>query len=150
MEQVYKIADAIEPRYQALVLLAAFSGLRFGELAALTVDRIDLKAKTVKVTEAASELNDGSRIVGPPKAEGYRTVAIPPSINSRSCASTLRRLHLTGLCSLDRRVHHCGEVTSTAIGAPLWMRLGSVRFTSTIFATPAIPSLRRREQAPRN
>jgi integrase len=62
------------------VLLAAFSGLRFGELAALTVDRIDLTAKTVRVTEAALELSDGSRIVGPPKAEGYRTVAIPPSI----------------------------------------------------------------------
>jgi integrase len=81
VEQVYSVADAIEPRYRVLVLLAAFSGLRFGELAALTRDRIDLKAKTVTVTEAASDMSDGSRIVGPPKTDrGYRTVAIPTQI----------------------------------------------------------------------
>jgi integrase len=34
--EVYAVADAIQPRYRTLVLLAAFSSLRFGELAALT------------------------------------------------------------------------------------------------------------------
>ena len=32
IEQVYAIADAIEPRYRAMVLLATFCGLRVGEL----------------------------------------------------------------------------------------------------------------------
>lgn len=40
--EVYAIADAVGSRWRALVLLAAFSGLRFGELAALTGDRLDL------------------------------------------------------------------------------------------------------------
>ena len=30
-EQVYALADAIQPRYRALVLLATFAGLRWGE-----------------------------------------------------------------------------------------------------------------------
>ena len=38
--EVYAVADAIQPRYRALVLLAAFSSLRFGELAALTRHRM--------------------------------------------------------------------------------------------------------------
>ncbi len=35
IQQVYAIADAIEPEYRALVLLGAFSVLRFGEAAGL-------------------------------------------------------------------------------------------------------------------
>lgn len=36
VDEVFAIADAIKPRYRALVLLGAFTSLRFGELAALT------------------------------------------------------------------------------------------------------------------
>lgn len=34
--EVYALADAVAPRYRALVLLAAFGGLRRGELLGLT------------------------------------------------------------------------------------------------------------------
>src|SRR5215217_7079187 len=35
IEQVYAVANAINPRYRMLILLAGFTALRFGELAAL-------------------------------------------------------------------------------------------------------------------
>ena len=79
--QVYALADAVGPRWRALVLLAAFCGLRFGELAALTLGRLDLLHGTVTVAESVSELAGGVRHVGPPKSDaGRRTVAIPAVI----------------------------------------------------------------------
>ena len=79
--QVYGLADAVGPRWRALVLLAAFCGLRFGELAALTLGRLDLLHGTVTVAESVSELAGGVRHVGPPKSDaGRRTVAIPAVI----------------------------------------------------------------------
>jgi integrase len=81
VEQVYALADAIEPRYRVAVLLGAFAGLRFGELGALTRARVDLAAGTVAVTEAAIETTGGHRQIGAPKTEkGRRVVALPPQI----------------------------------------------------------------------
>jgi integrase len=81
MAEVEAIADGIEPRFRALVLLAAFSGLRFGELSALTRSRIDLGSGKVTVAESAVELRDGSRLVGQPKTQkSRRTVALPPQV----------------------------------------------------------------------
>jgi integrase len=59
IEQVYALADAIEPRYRALVLTATFTGLRLGELRALTRRRLDLLHAVVHVVEQMSELKDG-------------------------------------------------------------------------------------------
>ena len=79
IEQVYAIADATEPRYRMLVLLATFASLRFGELAALTRRRVDLTTGLIRVTEAATEFEDGVRMVDEPKTPaGRRTVAVPP------------------------------------------------------------------------
>jgi integrase len=39
--EVARLADAIDPRYRALVLVAAYGGLRIGELAGLTRRRVD-------------------------------------------------------------------------------------------------------------
>ena len=79
--EVYALADAVGPRWRALVLLAAFCGLRFGELAALRRDRVDLLHGVIDVRESLSDLPGGVRHIGPPKSEaGRRTVAIPPHI----------------------------------------------------------------------
>src|SRR5439155_13755276 len=77
-EQVLALADAIEPRYRALVLLAGTGGLRLGELLAVRRQHIDLVASTVRVEEQATHLMTGERITGPPKsAAGKRPVALP-------------------------------------------------------------------------
>ncbi len=76
--QVWELAAAVEPRYRALVLMAAFTGLRRGELFGLTRSRIDLLHNTVTVAEQRQQLRDGTLIVGPPKTDaGLRTLALP-------------------------------------------------------------------------
>lgn len=78
--EVEAIADAIEERYRLLVLLGAWSGLRWGELLALTRSSIDLLHGTVSVTRAFVELSSGA-FFGPPKSDaGNRTVHIPPHL----------------------------------------------------------------------
>jgi integrase len=77
-EQVLALADAIDARYRALVLLAGAGGLRLGELLGLRRHHIDLDNGTVRIDEQATHLMTGERIVGPPKsAAGKRTVALP-------------------------------------------------------------------------
>lgn len=77
-DEVWALADAIEPRYRALILIAAFVGLRRGELAALRRGDIDLEDRVVHVERQTVEI--GSTIMeGPPKsAAGIRAVAMPP------------------------------------------------------------------------
>jgi integrase len=48
--QVYALAEAVSLRYRALILLAAFTSLRWAELVALRPGDIDLDARTVRVT----------------------------------------------------------------------------------------------------
>jgi integrase len=75
--QVAALADAIGPRYRALVLVAAYGGLRWGELVGLRVKRVDLLHGRVTVAEQVAEVN-GRLIPGPPKTEaGRRTVTLP-------------------------------------------------------------------------
>ena len=81
IEQVYALADAIEPRYRAMMLLATFCGLRVGELRALRQRNLDLLHRTVSVVEQYQQLGDGTLVLGPPKTDaGRRTVAIPAVI----------------------------------------------------------------------
>jgi integrase len=67
------VAAAVAPRYRALILLAAFSSLRWSELAALTARDIDLDACTVRVTRQLNH-NGGGYSFGPPKSRAGRRV----------------------------------------------------------------------------
>ncbi len=80
VEEVAALAQAVEPRWQALILLAAYSGLRWGELAGLRRRYLDPLHKTVRVVEQCTEVN-GRFVWGPPKtAAGMRTVVLPSFI----------------------------------------------------------------------
>jgi integrase len=79
--EVAALAEAMPQRWRALVLVAAWCGLRLGELTALTRADVDLTQATVKVAKSAYRGNDGRTRVGPPKTDaGRRTVAIPPPL----------------------------------------------------------------------
>ncbi|NED74080.1 site-specific integrase [Streptomyces sp. SID9944] len=79
--EVFAIADRIQPRYKVLVLLAAFCGLRWGELVALHRSDIDLEHGMIRVRGAVSELTSGQRVYKAPKsAAGKRLVAVPASV----------------------------------------------------------------------
>jgi integrase len=90
VEQVAEVASRVPPHYRALVLLAAFGGLRWGELVGLRRKRVDLDRGTVTVAEQLVEVN-GAFSVGPPKsAAGRRTVTLP-AVVVEALAEHLRR-----------------------------------------------------------
>ena len=77
MPQVYALAAAMPARFSALVLVAAFSGLRWGELVALRRCDVDLSTGKVRVPRKLAKLRDRLEF-GPPKSEaGKRTVTLP-------------------------------------------------------------------------
>jgi integrase len=80
VSEIDAIVEAMPPRYRAMVLLAAWCGLRFGELIALERRDIDPLRKTVRVDRGAVRVR-GTVQIGSPKSEaGKRTVAIPPHV----------------------------------------------------------------------
>jgi integrase len=81
VRQVFELADAIDPRYRPLVLLAVFGSLRWGELAALRRCDVDLKTGAIRISRQLSEPRGRGFVFGPPKsAAGKRMVVIPESI----------------------------------------------------------------------
>jgi integrase len=79
--EVAALADAMPTRLRAAVLLAAWCGLRRGELLALRRRDLGLLQRTVDVRQAAEHLSDGSIGYKSPKtAAGRRRVAIPSNI----------------------------------------------------------------------
>ena len=64
------------PQYSLLVRLAAFTGLRAGEVAALRVGRVNPLHGRIEVAESASEVRS-ELVYGPPKTYARRTVPVP-------------------------------------------------------------------------
>ena len=75
--QIIRLADCIHPRYRALIYLAAYGGLRWGELAALHPKRLDLKRGSVDVRESLADVS-GTLITLTPKSKKRRSVSLPP------------------------------------------------------------------------
>ena len=79
--EVDRLVEAADPRLKALILMATYTSLRLGELSALTRRHLDLDKATVAVVASASDLADGTRIIGDPKSyAGRRTVSVPAAI----------------------------------------------------------------------
>ena len=77
IDEIHQLADAIDPRYKAVVYVGALAGLRPGEIAGLHKDDLDLLRKTLRVERTSSEIS-GRIVVGPPKTESSRrTITIP-------------------------------------------------------------------------
>jgi integrase len=77
-DDIAKLADAIDPRYRALTILLAYSGLRIGEATALRSQ--DVKDRSVTVRSTAVEVN-GVWMEQPPKTRaGRRTVPLPQRV----------------------------------------------------------------------
>lgn len=79
--EVFALAAAVPPRFRALVLLATFGNMRWGELAALRRNNLGLEARTVKIDASVSEMKSGELVTGRPKTDaGVRVVALPEII----------------------------------------------------------------------
>jgi len=104
--EIFEVAEAIDPTYRTMVLTAAYSGLRFGELAGLRAERVDLARSSLHVTEICTEVR-GALLYGPPKTKaGRRRVPLP-----RFVVDALTE-HLTD-------VEHGALVFTNADGTPL-------------------------------
>jgi integrase len=75
-EEVRRLAESIDDRYRALIYTAAYTGMRWGELAGLRIPRLDLLRGTVDVVEALTEVNGVVR-TGPTKTGKSRALSIP-------------------------------------------------------------------------
>jgi integrase len=84
------IVGAVPPRYRTMILLAAWCGLRFGELVELRRADIELRRDedgevvggVLRVERGVTRV-DGGFVIGDPKSEaGRRRVAIPPHLLS--------------------------------------------------------------------
>ena len=77
-EQVATVADAIAPRFRALVMTAAYAGCRWGELAGLRQRNLDLLHRRLSVVEQVIELSGGELLWCEPKSDaGRRVVNLP-------------------------------------------------------------------------
>ena len=84
-DELQKIVDKISPRYKAAVILAAWTGVRWGELSELRRKDITVTPDTVivNVTRAVTKVGGAGFIVGKPKSEaGVRAVVLPPHVRS--------------------------------------------------------------------
>jgi integrase len=83
-EQVHRLADAAAQypipeagdQYRVLVLVLAFCGLRWGEVAALRVKRVDTFRRRLAVAESVTEVS-GRLVWGTPKSHAARSVPMP-------------------------------------------------------------------------
>jgi integrase len=76
VNQVRLIADRVHPRYQAMVLLGAATGMRSGELRGLTTDRLMFAGDLLRV-RIDRQLTTTAPTWGPPKtANSDRTVTV--------------------------------------------------------------------------
>lgn len=81
--EVFQLADKMPERFRAMVLLAAFCSLRFGEVTALRRCDIGPRAGTVRVVRAFVEVPGQGLVPGPPKSRaGVRELIVPDAVRS--------------------------------------------------------------------
>jgi integrase len=80
LEELAVIVDAVPQRYRLMVLLAAWCGLRFGELTELRGKDIDTKAGVIRVRRAVAWVNSEPKVGQPKSDAGTRDVAVPPHL----------------------------------------------------------------------
>lgn len=73
-EEVGRLAQAAG-RYRLTVLVLAFTGLRFGELVALRVRRVDAERGRITIAESASEI--GGQLVWSSSTKTHQTRSVP-------------------------------------------------------------------------
>jgi len=69
--------EASFDQYRLAVYVLAYCGLRWSELAALKVGRVDLMRRRLNIAEAVTEVNGGRLEWGTPKSHEARSVPIP-------------------------------------------------------------------------
>ena len=96
LDEVTELADTMDPRYRALVLVGAFGGLRLGELAGLQAGDFDPLRHQLRVRRTISDVR-GRLIEGPPKTpKSMRTVTLPQAVVEELTSHLGARPEVTG------------------------------------------------------
>jgi integrase len=74
-QQVHRLAREAGPD-GIVILFLAYTGVRFGEMAALRVRRLDLTRRRAEIAEAVTSVN-GELVWGTPKGHARRWVSVP-------------------------------------------------------------------------
>jgi len=91
---VEKLVEVIPGRYQALVVLAAGTGMRQGECLGLTVDRVDFLRRQLTVDRQMLLMPGGGPVFAPPKTQAsYRVIPLPVAHFSVSRWNRWARVH---------------------------------------------------------
>lgn len=116
LQEIEALVTAMPERLKVMTLLAAWCGLRFGELVELRRKDVDLSAGKIRVRRGAVRA-DGAVIIDTPKSDaGVRDVAIPPHLVP-AVTSHLAR-NMTGASGLLFPGVHGGTLApSTLYGA---------------------------------
>jgi integrase len=80
LAELEALTAAMPARYQAMTLLAAWCGLRFGELAELRRSDVDLENGRIRISRAVVRVGGKSVVTTPKSAAGTRDIAIPPHL----------------------------------------------------------------------
>jgi integrase len=75
-QQVAEMAEAVGPEYRLVVLFLAYTGLRWGEMAALRVNRLDFLRRRALIAESVTPIR-GVMTFGPTKGHERREVPLP-------------------------------------------------------------------------
>lgn len=75
-EQLHRLAVA-SGRFRTYVLVLGYTGLRFGEAAALRVGDVDLKSRRIRVRRSVTYVTGTGLVEGPTKNHSARTVPLP-------------------------------------------------------------------------
>jgi integrase len=157
VDQVWRLSDLMPRRFRALILFAAFTGLRWGELVALRLTDLDLSNRVVHVRRKFAELQNGERVAGRPKSDaGFRTVALPPVLAAvvrehldEFPAEGVEGLVFTGpkgaplrRNNFHRSVSWADCVTHKSVGLPVGFRFHDLRHTGNTLAAASGASTR--------
>jgi hypothetical protein len=142
--EVAALVEAITPRYRAAVLLAAWCGLRRGEVLGLRRDDVDLVTGCVIVRRNRVELLSArTSFDAEPKTDaGKRTVALP-RMSCRCWLSTWRAGLGPTECSSAAMAARCGATRCARRSIAHAVRSACLGSGSTTCATPARPWPRR-------
>jgi integrase len=80
LDELVKLTDAMPERYQAMILLASWCALRFGELTELRRRDIDIDERVIRVRRAVVRAGGHFQVTSPKSEAGTRDVDVPPHL----------------------------------------------------------------------
>ncbi len=86
-EKLFRLAESMKSKYLDVMIILRETGLRIGELSALTLSDVDLERRVISVNKQIDHLPKVGYTVGPPKSDsGIRRVPL----STRACISFRR------------------------------------------------------------